>query len=503
MSLINQMLRDLESRRPAPAAAGNAASLALAAERAGAPAVPAPAPARHQPWLIGGLLLIAVLLALLLVMQKEKDSGLRSEDSVAASSSPVAQPPEPVPSSTQLSALSTEHSVAVSPMPVAQPRTQLPEPSNPPLSTQHSALSTTTDSSVSSPARTAKPPAQKPASPRAPAPARVKTLRLRSLDGVTRILVDLDRRAVHHTALDGERFSLTLSGVNGRLPQLPSLTGTPLADLDSRFADGQLHLAFRFDTPQQLRGSELRDTADGVRLVVTLAALHPTATESRPAATPVSKQVRPLDETQRAEQALRRGVGLLGQGRQAEAELALREAVDLDPRLARAREALAAMHLNDGRISEARNLLADGLRLAPGEAGLARLYARLLAERGELAPALIALQRARPPLADDPDYHALLAALYQRAGQHEPAAWTYRQLLARDGGRAAWWMGLAISLEALGEPAAALDAYVKAHQLGAGLSAEVLDYVSGRIRALAPSVAAARQAAGNTDPNEE
>ena len=479
MSLINQMLRDLESRRVAPVSTANVASLALAAERAGTPVAP-PSP-RGQGWLIAGLLLVTGLLALMLIVQNKEDSGPGSEDSVAVSPPPVteAQPqaPEPPPStpSTKNSVLSTQHS-ALSPQHSA-------------LSTEHSALST--QHSVLSPQSSVLTPESPP-----PLPARVKAVRLRSLDGVTRIFVDLDRRAVHHATLDGERLTLSLSGVTEGLPRLPSLSGTPLADLDSRFEAGELRLEFRFDAPQRLRGSELRETAGGVRLIVTLAARQPVLADVPATASPVSKRVRPLDDAQRAAQALRRGVGLLGQGRQAEAELALREALRLDPRLVRAREALAAMYLNGGRVTEARELLAEGLRLMPRASGLAQLYARLLVERGELPAALQALVRARPPLAGNADYHALLAALYQRAGRHEAAAWTYRELLAKDAGKAPWWLGLAISLEALGRPAEALDAYVKAHQLGAGLEAAVLDYAAARIRALAPGVAAARRAAG-------
>ncbi|HEX22016.1 MAG TPA: tetratricopeptide repeat protein [Chromatiales bacterium] len=217
--------------------------------------------------------------------------------------------------------------------------------------------------------------------------------------------------------------------------------------------------------------------------------------ESSSSAPQINKRILPLNNEQRAEQALRRGVGLLGQGRQAEAELALREALQIDPRQLRARETLAALYFNSGRLSEAQTLLTEGVRLSPRAAGLVQFYARLMADQGELDMALTVLQRARPPLEQNPDYHALLAALYQRAGRHEPAAWTYRQLLARRGTQAAWWMGLGISLEALGDSAPALEAFVKAHQLGAGLNPQVLEYLGRRISVLAPRVAAMKKAA--------
>ncbi|HEB93666.1 MAG TPA: hypothetical protein ENI94_09425 [Gammaproteobacteria bacterium] len=207
--------------------------------------------------------------------------------------------------------------------------------------------------------------------------------------------------------------------------------------------------------------------------------------------TRVNKRIRPLNHEQRAEQALRRGVGLLGQGRQAEAELALHEALQLAPRQLRAREILAALYFNRGRLNEAQVLLADGVRLSPRAAGLAQFYARLLADRGELTTALTVLQQASPALTENLDFHALLAALYQRTGQHEAAARVYHQLLAQRGTQATWWMGLGISLEALDDTTPALEAYVKAQQLGAGLNPQVLAYLDSRIRALAPRLVAA------------
>ncbi len=214
-----------------------------------------------------------------------------------------------------------------------------------------------------------------------------------------------------------------------------------------------------------------------------------------PAEPEVSKRVRPLSNEQRAELALRRGVNLLGQGHQTEAEQALQASLQFDPRQRRARETLAALYFNSGRLGEAQTLLAEGLRLMPHATELAQFYARLLAEQGDLAGALVALLRARPPLVDNPDYYALLAALFQRAGQHAQAVQTYRDLLAHRKTAAPWRMGLAISLEAQGETTTALDAYVKAHQLGVGLDAPVLAYLAERIRALAPRVASMKQAA--------
>ena len=399
MSLINQVLCDLESRRAVPATAGGVAPLALAAQREagiGAPAVPVQVTNNGQSgsaerWLIVIIVLLMLILGLLLWSSQPPWQGAGSERLPPLVTAEVVEPVARVP----VVSMSVE-SVA----PVAVMATELVE---------------STESAVPI-----------VATPLTVHPAVVESVVVEPLPRPARV---------------------------GLPPSQPSLSSKP---------------------------SPVKET---------LAAQMPAADMQ------ISMRIRPLDNEQRAQQALHRGVGLLGQGRQAEAEQALREAVRLDPRSPRAHETLAALYFNSGRLTEAQTLLADGVRLSPRAAGLAQLYGRLLAEQGELVTALTVLQRASPPLTENLDFHALLAALYQRAGQHEAAARVYRQLLAQRGTQATWWMGLGISLEALDDTTPALEAYVKAQQLGAGLNPQVLAYLDSRIRALAPRLVAAAKVA--------
>ncbi|VAX02460.1 hypothetical protein MNBD_GAMMA20-1546 [hydrothermal vent metagenome] len=402
MSLINQVLCDLESRRAVPATVGGVAPLALAAQREagiGAPAVPVQVTNNGQSgsaqrWLIVIIVLLMLMLGLLLWSSQPPWQGAGSERMpplvTAEATEPVARVPVV--------------SMSVKPVaPVAVVATESVEPTEPVESTESTVPIVATPLTVR--------------------PAVVERVAAEPLPRRARV---------------------------GLPPSQPSLSPKPSPVKEM--------------LPAQMPAADMQ----------------------------ISMRIRPLDNEQRAEQALHRGVGLLGQGRQAEAEQALREAVRLAPRSPRAHETLAALYFNSGRLTEAQTLLADGVRLSPRAAGLAQLYARLLAEQGELATALTVLQRASPPLTENLDYHALLAALYQRDGRHQPAVWVYRQLLAQRGTQATWWMGLGISLEALDDSTSALEAYLKAHQLGAGLSPQVLDYLGSRIRVLAPRVAAAK-----------
>ncbi len=415
MSLINQMLRDLESRRAMPApAAGAVAPLALAAARAAGAPPPAPVGTDgrmgiSQRWLIAAILLLTVLLGLLL-WSSQPPWQARVQESAPPAVAGLAEPVARVPV------------VAMTVEPAPPPAAGPVEPVRP-----------VEFVAVAEPVEAA-PPAAK---------------------------------------------EKTIAETPARPQPVETVAAMPPAV------------------------AEKAPTEPPSRPQSTVLSPEPTPPAQAPAAdTLVNKRIRPLSDEQLAQQALRRGLGLLGEGRRAEAEQALREALRLDPRQLRARETLAALYLNNGRLSEAQVLLAEGLRLSPRAAALAQLYARLLAEQGDLAKALTVLQRASPPLTENPDYHALLAALYQRDGQHSSAAWVYRQLLTQRQPRAAWWLGLAISLEALDDSEPALEAYLRAHQLGAGLAPQVLAYVGRRIGVLTPRVAAMKQAAGAAKTGE-
>jgi MSHA biogenesis protein MshN len=199
----------------------------------------------------------------------------------------------------------------------------------------------------------------------------------------------------------------------------------------------------------------------------------------------IEKHIRPLTTLQQAQIEFQAAVKYIGQGENQEAHEALDRALLLSPTHSRARETLAALMLNSGRITEASATLREGLGLQPNNASLAKLYARILVDQNDLDNAAAVLERAQSSALKDADYQALLAALYQRTGKYAQAARAYRQVLQVRPGVASWWMGLALSLESMGEINGALDAYNRALKAG-GLSADVSQFVVGRIEALTP-----------------
>jgi MSHA biogenesis protein MshN len=184
-----------------------------------------------------------------------------------------------------------------------------------------------------------------------------------------------------------------------------------------------------------------------------------------------------------ASEAYRRAVQYAENGRDEEAAEVLRELLEVDSDHHLARESLAAVLIRLDRLDEAAGELETGMVLAPGNASFAKLRAHVLSKRGTTDEALEILQRSPPPLAEDPEYHALLAALYQRQGEHGLAVDLYRAVLNQGPQNAAWWMGFGISLEGEGAPGSALLAYRAASAL-TSLDPESQRYVDSRILTL-------------------
>lgn len=182
-----------------------------------------------------------------------------------------------------------------------------------------------------------------------------------------------------------------------------------------------------------------------------------------------------LDSFEAAVEALR-------DGDPARAEKLFRELLASRPNHARARELLAGLYVETGRMIEAIALLDRGLALAPRQRGMSLLLARLLTEQGDETRARTILDGALTAHAADADLNALAAALDARAGRNEQALSHYRAALSARPGDGRMWLGLGIALEALGERRDARDAFQRARL--AGLDAAATRFAGDRISAL-------------------
>jgi MSHA biogenesis protein MshN len=170
---------------------------------------------------------------------------------------------------------------------------------------------------------------------------------------------------------------------------------------------------------------------------------------------------------------------LLGHGHASDAAQLLASALSNRPSWSDARSALAALQAESGDRRQALATLLDGVALDPIR--FAPTAAQLQAELNNPAGALQTLDRV-PAASRDQPYRALAGAIAQRAGQHELAIAEYEAALRSAPSDWLAWVGLGVSLQALGRDQQALEAFRNgAHGT---LSTEVRRFVEARIRVL-------------------
>lgn len=148
----------------------------------------------------------------------------------------------------------------------------------------------------------------------------------------------------------------------------------------------------------------------------------------------------------------------------------------------KARELLVGLMLRGGRHTEAIDAINLGLTYHPGHRNFLLIKARLLAESGDLTRAVAVLEDRLTRGEASHEALQMLGALHQQQGHFGDAVAVYRRLVALAPTAGPAWVGLAIGLDALGDPGA-LEAYVRALSLG-GLPEAAAGYARQRRAAL-------------------
>ena len=208
------------------------------------------------------------------------------------------------------------------------------------------------------------------------------------------------------------------------------------------------------------------------------------AVAERESSSGFNKNTIPLRSDQRAEVAYQLAYDQLLVGNQRKAERSLRQALAIEPAHIKSRELLSGVYIKQGRWVEVSELLRKGLVLSPGHRTFSKLYARALMQLQQNQRAISVLKQHAPPIKSDPDYYALLAALYQRQKDHAAAVETYQNIVEIQPKNGVWWVGLGISLEALGKSEQASQAYFQARNSG-NLLNEIAHFTNNRLAALA------------------
>jgi Flp pilus assembly protein TadD len=155
----------------------------------------------------------------------------------------------------------------------------------------------------------------------------------------------------------------------------------------------------------------------------------------------------------------------------------------IEPDDSNARVSLAALLLDRGDPLKANLVVDEGLVFNPDYVPYIELKARLLTQAGKIKQALTLLHTASPSLTENPEYHAFIAALYERMNKDQLAIRIYRQLLSLNPENGNWWFGLGVSLEKIGQKKSALNAYSKALTAG-HLTSSSTTFLQNRLQAL-------------------
>jgi len=139
--------------------------------------------------------------------------------------------------------------------------------------------------------------------------------------------------------------------------------------------------------------------------------------------------------------------------------------------------------VEEGRLDDAKRLLAEGLNRNPAQTQFAVTLSRIAAGQGDYKGALQVLDKVSEPARTGAEYNALQGALLQKLHRHAEATQAYEAALKALPESGTAWVGLGISLEALAKRPEAAEAFRRAVATG-NLGAEVRSYAEQRARAL-------------------
>jgi MSHA biogenesis protein MshN len=199
-----------------------------------------------------------------------------------------------------------------------------------------------------------------------------------------------------------------------------------------------------------------------------------------------SSIVKQISPEQKSGNSYRQALANLQQGRVAEAQSNLTQALEANPANQEARQTLAGLLLDNHRNDEARATLAAGLAIAPEQTNFRIAIARLQVELGEKSAALTTLEQGLAYANNNADYQSFLATLLQRANRHDEAISHYRTALSinsssNNSSSASSLVGLGISLQAIGKLENAQEAYTRAQSV-ATLSPELAQFIDQQLK---------------------
>ncbi len=240
-------------------------------------------------------------------------------------------------------------------------------------------------------------------------------------------------------------------------------------------------------------------SAESVKLVETVVSANNPAASDSPAAsakfmaaakasTPSANSniVKQISTEQKSGNSYRQAIANLQQGRVAEAQNNLAQALEANPANQEARQILAGLLLDNNRNDEARATLTTGLAIAPEQTNFRIALARLQIELGDKSAALTTMEQGLAYANNNADYQSFLATLLQRASRHDEAISHYKMALSmyaspNNSSSANTLVGLGISLQATGNLENAQEAFTRAQSV-VTLSPELVQFIDQQLK---------------------
>lgn len=169
--------------------------------------------------------------------------------------------------------------------------------------------------------------------------------------------------------------------------------------------------------------------------------------------TQLSPQALAANKISEAEQAMERN-------NLAKAEALFEEVLLVMPEHETARKQLAALWYGKKSYRDAINLLSQGIALAPPAQEMRLMSARIYYEQGQTRQAYNILRPIKA--SNSAEIQTLLANTSAELNEHNSAITAYQKLITLEPDVGRWWLGVAVSLDSLGNFVPARDAYKQA-----------------------------------------
>lgn len=181
------------------------------------------------------------------------------------------------------------------------------------------------------------------------------------------------------------------------------------------------------------------------------------------------------------EQLARHAQELILKGKVLEAQGLLKDFIATETAPARSAAVLADIYLQQENIESVQALLVQASYLS--EITKAKVLAQVLVLQGKDAEAIALLEKHLAAAESDESYRALLASLYHKTANYQQSVINYQRLLNTYGEKPAYWLGLALAYDGLGQSPSALQAYLHLREFPQ-LQPQVATYIDQRISAL-------------------